>query len=211
MNARTQDLIKELSAKHEKKPFWKGFHFLLTLWLVLNVSIFILEIATAESLVLGSSYFFFGLNLLGSLLSWGYFTLHLNKSSSAKSDFIFLAVLIALVITGLSADFFLNLISTSRTPLPFQPSDFRCFSHIIYSILPTAVLLPVFIKYFFVEKPFWTIGFLSTHVTLLGIAAMELKCHDRELWHLVLAHQSVYLPVFILFIAIFTLKKKLFS
>lgn len=211
MSSKTEDLIKELSSKHNKKPFWKGFHFLLSFWLFLNISIFVFEILNAQSIKLSSSFVAIGLNLVASLMSWFYFTLNLNKSVSTKTEGIFLTLLFALVGIGFFSDILLNLIVTDRSPFTLQKSDGDCFSHIILSIIPMAILFPFFMKNFFITKPFWTIAFLSAHVSLLGITVMELKCHDREMWHMLLGHQTTYLPVFLIFVMIFILKKKWFS
>lgn len=211
MNTKIEDLIKELSEKHEKKPFWKGFHFLLSFWLVLNICFFVFEILSSSSVQLSSSYMVIGLNISASILSWLYFTLNLNRTVSAKEETIFLILLFALVVTGFFSNMILNLLVTNRLPLTLQQNDVSCFTHIIYSVIPTAILFPFFIKHFFIEKPYWTIGFLSAHVSLLGITVMELKCHDREVWHMLVSHQTTYLPIFLIFVMIFILKKKLFS
>lgn len=207
MNEKLDHLIKDLTDKHQAKPFWKGYHFLLALWFFLNLSIFFLETIKSSNLVFSSSTILLGLNIIAAGLSWFFFSLNLNRTFAQKWDWLFLTSLVTLVIAGLNLDYFSGLILYQR-PFSFQSADVSCFNHIVLSTIPTAIIFLYFIKNFFVARPLWTIAFLTGHVSLLAITVMELKCHNKEFWHLLIGHQTTYFAIFMIFLSLWALKQK---
>lgn len=205
----TQDLINELSRSHQKRPFWKGPRFLLASWLGIYLVVFALEIFTYEDLKLSSSLPFMIALVVGAFISWLIFTWNLNQEKPGVGRWL---GLIAVILGGAFVyDYFaINLINMGRGAA-VASSDVRCFNHIVLSALIPIAVFPFFIKFFFIPRVYWAISFLAVHISLLSIAVLELKCHDREFWHLILGHQSASVAIFALMSFLFFIRKKLFA
>lgn len=204
-----QSLIRDLTAAHQKQPFWKQRRVLLGLWFGIYLSTFVIETALFPDLKMTSSLPFLVLLVFGGLLSWFFFTTNLNEANTKAKPFLLL--LISIIGVAFAYDVFLSeLILSSRGPAVTH-SDVRCFNHIVLSSLIPVALFPFFLKNFFVTKIYWALAFLGVHISFMSIAAMELKCHDRELWHLILGHQSSHLAVFGLMVLVYFIRKKLTS
>jgi hypothetical protein len=138
MDTKTQNLINDLAGKHQKKPFWKSFNVLLSLWLVLNLGIFTFEMITAKSLILNYSYLLLAINILAALLSWVYFSINLNRSVNKKWDWIYLASLIGLVGLGFGVDFFAG--------------------HFLFHFYKILFSSKALLDYYFYFRPYFSIG-----------------------------------------------------
>ena len=206
------NLIHKLAGDHQKKPFWKKRSILLSLWFFFNVLYFTLAIGVVSKLDFRSSAYALTVSLLASILGWLFFTQLLNSSSSDNKFYISgLASLGTLVGSAFLYDELIARNILHDQPLGTSSGSLGCLGYTLLVTLLPMVLGSFLIRYFFVQNRFWASIFLTFHLGLMAILWIDLTCYDRELWHLVLGHQSSLLGIFGLLIIFSFSPKKLAS
>lgn len=209
MKQTTDELIHKLTQDHKPRPWWKKSSVLLSIWFSFNLTYFLLTTIFYEDLILMSSVLSFSLAILSSLLGWLFFTRFLNDDN--KKGMIFLGLLSFIALIPFFHDTFMTQTIYYDRGLSVTEGDWICFTHSLLGSLLPILAFPVLIKNFFVPKFKWMVLFFVLHTGLMGIVTMELKCHDRQFWHLIMGHQSSLLGMFALTLGLYLLMKKLTS
>jgi hypothetical protein len=173
----------------------------LSLWFFFNVLYFSLIMGVASKLDFRSSAYALSVSLIASILGWLFFTRLLNSSSGDNKFHIFgLASLGTLMGSAFLYDELIARNILHERALGFSSGDMGCLGHTLLVTLLPMVLGSFLIRHFFVQNKLSAFIFLTLHLGLLAILWIDLSCYDRELWHLVLGHQSSLLGIFVLLI-----------
>lgn len=203
---KTDELIKKLTENHRAKPIWKNAQVLFPGWFILNLLFFLISLLTEDHLQLSSSVPLVILQSVVILLSWMIFVRNL------KGNFQYNGLTIVGMISLAVMTLFIGLkqgVISHNASAAVSIGELSCFSHIMFSIIPSLILFAVLIKNFFVFHP-WSLGAIAAmNLSFLGLSAMELKCHNRELWHLLLGHYSTIIFVVALVVGVIFLRKNL--
>ncbi|GEM_PF-6728553 len=208
MKKTTDDLIQVLTEKHTKRAYWRRPHVLLSIWMGINLIYFAMTIIRFPDLVLNSSYLALGLEAGCAILGWILFTKSLNNPKSSNLN---LALFLGIVIGTLSLVFSFDHSVQHERALSVTSGDWSCFTHTVMSALVPVVLFGALMKNFFVTNTKATLSFFTVYLSMIAVMSMELKCHDREFWHMIFGHQSSVLGIFVLILGAYLLKKKLAS
>lgn len=193
------DLIKKLASSHDEKPFWKERKTFLGLWFGGTILYYLLIISLFSKLDPKSSVVFLILLVSSSLAGWLYFTTQLNSPDDSKKLIsIGAASVVGLLVTAFFHDEFIAQNVLHNRSASLTSGDLNCFSHTVLSALVPLTISVMMIKNFFVGNKFWALLFLSFHVTAMSVLWTEMSCPDRELWHLLLGHQTSIVGVFLL-------------
>lgn len=207
------DLITTLSEKHAKKAWWKETSTMLTLWFVFHLIYFVgLGLSMGSDIQLRSSALYLFFITLGVVASGAIFitiTQHLNLKRSFFK--MWLGAIVLWMGGGfLIENFFQNTILHQRN-LSLTQTDLTCFWHGTLTTLGPVLIFPFIFKHFFTTQKKWALTFMSLHLAFMGSLLIELQCPDREMWHLILGHQSSFLGVGACLIVITLYAQKLVS
>lgn len=206
-------LIQNLIAHHGPRPWWKNPMILFGIWFLVHSVYFLgLGLLKADTLILRSSWIYLFFSLTGVLVS-GFLFIHITRNVDLKLShlvawiivFIFWILLALLIESQL-----MGTIMNTRTET-MTYNDFNCFWHSVISAVGPILVFPIVFKHFFVSQPNWAISFMGIHLAFMGSLLTELKCPDRELWHLLLGHQTSFLGVVLLLVIVTYLRRKLIS
>jgi hypothetical protein len=212
MNESNNALIQALVAGHTRRPWWKSLQGLLTVWFSFNVIYFIaLSLLKLNLITLRSSFLYPFLLLLGVIIS-GWVFAHLARSSDEKASSLssVLFLILSLIFVGFSLEYGLGHILHQRE-ISLTAGDFNCFWHSVASSAGPVLLFPILFRKFFIQRPGWAITFMSIQISLMASLLTELKCPDRELWHLLFGHQTVVVGVGLIILGITLIGQNLFS
>lgn len=205
MEKLTQDLIAKLSQDYGARPWWKNPKTLFLIWFSLHIFYFLcIGYFKADTLVLRSSTIYVLFQLLGSFFS-GVLFIFLYRQTELEDFWVkIIGIVILFWIAGslYIEDFFMRTILHQRE-FSFTDGDVSCFWHATISTIGPTVLFPVLFRQFFFVRPYIAMMTMSVHLAFLGSFLNELKCPDREMWHLILGHQGPIFGVFT-FILLFT-------
>ncbi len=191
------DLIQALAKDHAARPWWQSFHALIALWFSFQVLYFVgLSLLKIDLLDMRSSVLYPAFISAGVLLSgWIFFSLSQGreiKTSSLKLGFVSIVILIML---GLSIEYGMMGTIEHHRALSVTSSDVSCFWHSLASTAGPLLIFPILFRKFFFARVGWAMTFMTLHLALMASLLTELKCPDRELWHLLLGHQTVVLGI----------------
>lgn len=163
---------------------------------------------TSKSIVLRSSLFYVFLVTFVALFSSAllvYF--HRYHSIGIRVYWtLFLGILALMFGSLLFETSFMGTVLNQRG-LTLTEGDIKCFWHSVVSTIGPLLVFPIFFRQFFFARPFWALTFMSFHLALLGSLLNELKCPDRELWHLILGHQTPVMGVMMILCFIFLIQR----
>jgi hypothetical protein len=212
MNESNNSLIQSLVAGHTRRPWWKSLQGLLTVWFSFNVVYFVaLSLLKLNLITLRSSVLYPILLSMGVIIS-GWVFAHLARSSDDKASSLssVLFLILSLIFVGFSLEYGMGNILHQRE-LSLTAGDFNCFWHSVASSIGPVLLFPVFFRKFFFQRTGWAIAFMSFQISLMASLLTEMKCPDRELWHLLFGHQTVVVGVGLLILGITLIGQNLFS
>ncbi len=204
------ELIQKLSQEHGKKPFWKNKFVLFVGWPLFNFIYFLMLGLPGNTLTLNSTIIFPSIMFLLSLGSWLFFIQLLNQENK-KSIWLFPLIAFLFICTGLVYEnFSANTIIHDRS-FSVTSGDLNCFYHSVLRSLLPALMFPFLMKQFYVIQKNTAIILGAIHLTMMSLILTELRCANREMWHLVLGHQSAVIGVGVMmFCFLFLIKKKVF-
>lgn len=190
-------LIQKLVIKHTPRRWYKTPLVLFGLWFCFHITYFVgLGLMKFDMLSLGSSSLYIVFVSVGIIVSGAIF-IHIGRHLELKVSFFNLWMVALIVWVGAALfieSYVMMTISHVRT-FSVTQSDLTCFLHSVASTIGPALLFPIFFKNFFITHPKWAMTFMSIHLSLMGSLLNELKCPDRELWHLLLGHHTIYFGV----------------
>lgn len=193
------DLIKKLASSHEKKPFWKERKIFLSLWLAGTIAYYLLIILIFSKLDPKSSLVFLVFTILSSLAGWWTFTRQLNASEvSDKVKLGGLTSVVGILTLAFFHDEFIAQNVLHGRGLTLSSGDISCFTHTVLSAIAPLVVSVLLVRNFWVGDRFWSLLFLSFHMTAMSVLWTEMSCPDRELWHLILGHQTSVIGIFLI-------------
>lgn len=197
------ELIKKLASSHEKKPFWKERKIFLSFWFAGTILYYVLVVALYSKLDPKSSLLFLFATVLSSLAGWWTFTRQLNAPEvSQKLKTLGLTSVVGTLALAFFYDEFISHNVLHNRGASLTAGDITCFTHTVLSALVPLVVSVLLVRNFFVGDRFWSLLFLSFHISAMSVLWTEMSCPDRELWHLLLGHQTSVSGVFL--IAIFS-------
>lgn len=193
-------LIKQLVAEHSPRPWWKTPILFFGIWFVSQLIYFAgLGFFKFDSLVIRFSLVYIYFITFGILISGAVF-FHLSRHSKPGASFFKIWMMIFISLMSLALITESQVMGTVNHARSFSitHSDFTCFWHSVASTIGPVILFPLIFKQYFFSHPKWSMTFMSIHLSLMGSFLTELKCPDRELWHLILGHQTTFFGVAIL-------------
>lgn len=204
MNESNTELIEALTRDHGARPWWKSFYALFAIWFSFHLLYFTgLSFLRLDILELRSSALYLVFVSVGMLFS-GWIFILLARGTELKTSFLKMG-LISIIIWMISGIFFEYAVMGSidhHRAMSVTTGDMNCFWHSVASTALPLLVFPLLFKNFFFARPVWAMTFMSFHLAFTGSLLTELKCSDRELWHLFLGHQTVVIGVVILMVAI---------
>lgn len=210
---KTTDLIQEMTYDYGPRPWWKNPKIFFLIWFFFHIIYFLaLGILKSEAIVLRSSVVYVLLEISGAILFGGLF-IYFYRHHELKEYWIKVILVLSLLWMGVSLfieNSFMGTILHERT-FSVTKGDFNCFWHAIVSTAGPLLLFPVLFRQFFFARPVLAMTTMSIHLAFLGSLLNELKCPDREMWHLVLGHQTSFLGVgLLMMMIIFAVQKRSF-
>ena len=204
------ELIQKLSSEHDKRPAWKHRPALIISWGSFNFIYFFSMGLFGQDLSLSSTIFFPVTMFMVSVLSWVLFSQFLNQEEE-KPGYVYGALLAAVILGAfLYENFSAHSILHNRT-LSLTSGDYYCFFHSVLRTIFPALLFPFLMKQFYVIQKKTALFIGAIHLTMMSLILTELRCADREMWHLILGHQSSLIGIIIiLFLIFYVFRKKAF-
>lgn len=201
------ELIQKLSQNHDKRPIWKQRAILLTGWGSFNFIYFLLMSFFGKDLSLSSTVFFPLTMFLVSILSWVLFSQFLNQETD-KPVVAYGVVLLVFVIGALLYENYEAHSILHQRHIGFTNGDFNCFYHSVLRALLPSLLFPFLMKQFYIVQKNGAMIVGAVHLTMMSLIVTELRCADREMWHLILGHQSSLIGISLLLIGMSYLFRK---
>lgn len=201
------ELIQKLSHNHEKRPVWKNRLTLLIGWAGFNFIYFFSMSLFGKDLSLSSTFLFPVTMFLVSILSWLLFSQFLNQESE-KPAFLFGGLLFTVVLGAFLYENFEGHSILHQRGFSFTNGDFNCFFHSVLRAMVPAIMFPFLMKQFYVIQNNAALFIGAIHLTMMSLILTELRCADREMWHLLLGHQSSLIGISLFLLGIFYLFRK---
>ena len=197
MGKSTSDLIQGLVQNYKPRPWWKKTFALFLIWFSFHITYFlIIGFFQSESIFLRSSAFYVVSEMIGSLIT-GFMFIYLFLHPELKENSIKKMLIFALCWMAISLfieSYFMKTTSNARG-LSLNSGDMSCFLHSTIVTAGTLLVFPFIFRHFFFARPKSAIAIMSIHLAILGSGLNELKCPDREVWHLILGHQTSVIGV----------------
>lgn len=207
-----QHLIKELAKNYRHRPWWKNPSTLFLLWFGFHLVYFlVLGFLKADMIVLRSSPLYLVFQITGAALA-GFLFIKLYRSQTHLSPWMErapLLIVMIMVIFFFVENYLPGSIQHSRS-FGFMKSDFNCFWHAAVSTVGPIVFFPFLLRNFFFSRPIFASVLMSFHLAFLAGLLNELKCPEREFWHLVLGHQTPVIGIALLLWGAITVTRRHF-
>ena len=213
MEKSTTDLIQELAHNYGPRPWWKNPKRVFVIWFSFHIIYFlVLGVLKSDSIYLRSSMVYVLFEISGAILSGGFF-IYLYRYYELKdiwSKAILIMIMFWMGASFLIEDLFMGTVLHGRA-LSVSIGDFDCFWHATISAVGPLLIFPVLFRHFFFARPVLAMAIMSCHLGFLGSALNELNCPDREMWHLILGHQTSFIGVgLLMMMIIFVLQRRAF-
>lgn len=208
-----KNLIQDLSKDYGPRPWWKNPRTLFLIWLVFHCTYFLsLGFMKSEAIILRPSLLFVFLEVSGAFFTFALF-IYLSRHPELKTSWMKTAIGLTIVWIASSIaieNSFMGTILHERS-FSVTSGDLSCFWHTTISTIGPLLVFPLVFRNFFYARPLWAMTFMTLHLTFLGLILNELKCPDRELWHLMMGHQTSVIGVGLLMMVITFVVRKRFS
>ena len=191
-----ENLISLLVEKHQPSQWWERPRILFFLIFFTALVIIFLNLFLVKKIYFLSSVTFLLLLLLSSLLAWWNFFGLLNATSKVQTFWhgVWPSITIGFFLNLMHEFYFSNSIEYQRN-FSIYLEDWPCFLHSLFmGLLPTVLLFFVFRK-FLIPYPKKSINLFAIFSIFSSLVITELSCPNRELWHLVMGHQSSILGI----------------
>jgi hypothetical protein len=204
------ELIQKLSLEHEKKPVWKNRLPLLIGWASLNFFYFFVMGLFGQGLSLHSTIVFPLVMFLVSFICWILLSQFLNQESE-KPISLYIGAPFAIIIAGLVYENYSGHSVLHNRSLSITTGDMNCFYHSVLRSLLPAFIFPFIMKQFYVVQKNSALAIGAVHLTMMSLILTELRCANREMWHLILGHQFAFIGIgFFMLCFYYLIKKKVF-
>ena len=213
MEQSIKNLIQDLSKDYGPRPWWKNPRTLFLIWFVSHIAYFLsLGLMKSEAIILRPSLLFVILEVSGGVFTFALF-IYLSRHPELKTSWMKTSLGLAILwIAGsvVIENSFMGTILHERS-FSVTSGDFSCFWHTTISTIGPLLLFPLVFRNFFFARPLSAMTLMTFHLAFLGLILNELKCADREFWHLLMGHQTSVIGIGLLMLGITFVARKQFS